>query len=133
LNQTEDVTVYRLTIANSVEERILELQEKKRQLATAAIEGGKAVGKLNMQDILQLFRRDAEHGSHHEDIGSAVVGSGRGVGLLDRPLEKAKPAAAINEAPSQQVGDRMKQREKQKFKIPPSLQPQYDATFGRRW
>ncbi|KAH8725061.1 SNF2 family N-terminal domain-containing protein [Phaeosphaeriaceae sp. PMI808] len=60
LNQTVDVTVYRLSIHNSVEERILELQEAKRKLANAAIEGGKAIGKLSMKDILALFRRDAE-------------------------------------------------------------------------
>ena len=53
--------VYRLTIADTVEERILDLQEAKRKLANAAIEGGKAIGKLSMKDILALFRRDAEH------------------------------------------------------------------------
>ncbi|KAF2036554.1 hypothetical protein EK21DRAFT_51881 [Setomelanomma holmii] len=61
LNQTVDVTVYRLSIHNSVEERILELQEAKRKLANAAIEGGKAIGKLSMKDILALFRREAEY------------------------------------------------------------------------
>jgi len=30
-------------------------------LANAAIEGGKAIGKLSMKDIMALFRRDAEH------------------------------------------------------------------------
>ncbi|MCJ1243577.1 hypothetical protein MMC30_000774 [Trapelia coarctata] len=71
LNQTVDVVVYKITIANSVEERILDLQEKKRALASAAIEG-KAVAKLSMQDILNLFRRDAEHDARHEldsDLG----------------------------------------------------------------
>jgi hypothetical protein len=61
LNQTKDVTVYRLTIADSVEERILRLQDAKRALANAALEGGKAVAKLSMQDIMALFRHDAEH------------------------------------------------------------------------
>jgi hypothetical protein len=61
LNQTVDVTVYRLSIHNSVEERILELQEAKRKLAQAAIEGGKAIGKLSMKDILNLFKREAEY------------------------------------------------------------------------
>ncbi|KAL9088072.1 MAG: hypothetical protein Q9159_003270, partial [Coniocarpon cinnabarinum] len=42
LNQTKDVTVYRLTVRDSVEARIIALQEKKRELARAAIEGGKA-------------------------------------------------------------------------------------------
>jgi SNF2 family DNA or RNA helicase len=61
LNQTRDVTVYRLTIADSVEERILRLQDAKRALTSAALEGGKAVAKLSMQDIMALFRHDAEH------------------------------------------------------------------------
>lgn len=52
--------MYRLSIHNSVEERILELQEAKRKLANAAIEGGQAIGKLGMKEILALFKRDAE-------------------------------------------------------------------------
>jgi len=59
------VVVYKLTIADTVEERILDLQEAKRKLANAAIEGGKAIGKLSMKDILALFRRDAEHLPEH--------------------------------------------------------------------
>ncbi|KAF2116168.1 SNF2 family N-terminal domain-containing protein [Lophiotrema nucula] len=70
LNQTVDVTVYRLSIHNSVEERILELQEAKRKLAAAAIDGGKAVGKLSMKDILALFRHDAEFDHHNADDGA---------------------------------------------------------------
>ncbi|KAF2130353.1 hypothetical protein P153DRAFT_314151 [Dothidotthia symphoricarpi CBS 119687] len=68
LNQTVDVVVYRLSIHNSVEERILELQEAKRKLAKAAIEGGKAIGKLSMKDIMQLFKRDAEFEDKHADV-----------------------------------------------------------------
>ncbi|KAI9791023.1 MAG: hypothetical protein M1816_004590 [Peltula sp. TS41687] len=60
LNQTVDVVVYKITVRGTVEERILELQEKKRELANATIEG-KAALKLSMQDILNLFRRDAEY------------------------------------------------------------------------
>lgn len=60
LNQTVDVTVYKLTIAGTVEERILALQEKKRALAEAAIEG-KSIAKLSMQDILNLFKHDHGH------------------------------------------------------------------------
>ncbi|WPH00748.1 Hypothetical protein R9X50_00357800 [Acrodontium crateriforme] len=67
LNQTVDVKVFRLTIRNTVEERILALQERKRELAKAAIEGGKAVGKLSMKDIMSLFQRDAEHGEQDKE------------------------------------------------------------------
>lgn len=79
LNQTRDVVVYKLTVADTVEARILELQEKKRALAEAAIEGKAAAGKLNMKDILKLFRRDAEH-EHPVEVGR------RDKGLLDRNI-----------------------------------------------
>lgn len=62
LTQTIDVIVYKITVADSVEERILDLQEKKRELAKQTIEGGKqgGIGKLGMKEILSLFKRDAE-------------------------------------------------------------------------
>jgi hypothetical protein len=47
-----------LTIAGTIEDRILELQEKKRELAAAALGGDKNIGKLNMKDLLDLFRHD---------------------------------------------------------------------------
>jgi hypothetical protein len=61
--------VYRLSIHDSVEERILELQEAKRKLAAAALEGGKAMGKLSMKDMLALFKRDAEFDHRNVDDG----------------------------------------------------------------
>jgi hypothetical protein len=48
----------------------MELQEAKRQLAAAALEGGKAMGKLTMQDMLALFKRDAEYDPKHVDDGA---------------------------------------------------------------
>lgn len=61
--QKRDVAVYKLTIEGTVEERILRLQENKRALAKAAMGDGKVkgkTGKLNMKELLYLFRRDAE-------------------------------------------------------------------------
>ncbi|KAI1078135.1 SNF2 family N-terminal domain-containing protein [Whalleya microplaca] len=59
LTQTVDVVVYKLTVQNSVEERILELQEKKRMLATAAIEGSarKDTLKLGLKEMIDLFKQ----------------------------------------------------------------------------
>ncbi|KAL8940239.1 MAG: hypothetical protein Q9216_002923, partial [Gyalolechia sp. 2 TL-2023] len=61
LNQTVDVTIYKLTVPDTVESRILDLQERKRQLAKQAIEAGgnnsnnkAAAAKLSMKDILNL-------------------------------------------------------------------------------
>jgi len=75
INQTRDVVVYRLTIDGTVEERILDLQESKRKLAKAAIEGGKAKMNLSMKDIMALFRRDAEREEPHDhhDLGADRV------------------------------------------------------------
>ena len=81
INQTKDVVVYKLTVKNTVEERILALQEKKRALASAAIEGKEKVGKLSMKDILNLFKRDAEHDGSH-DAGHGVDGLGAKMRVL---------------------------------------------------
>ncbi|KAJ9607063.1 hypothetical protein H2200_008135 [Cladophialophora chaetospira] len=85
LNQTQDVKVFKMTIKGTVEERILELQEKKRELAKQTIEGqgvkGKSALKLSMQDMLKLFRRDAED-EHPVEVND--LGKGRSMGLLER-------------------------------------------------
>ncbi|KAI0888160.1 SNF2 family N-terminal domain-containing protein [Annulohypoxylon maeteangense] len=73
LTQTVDVIVYKLTIENSVEERILELQEKKRLLAEAAIESGaKREGglKLGLKEMMELFR----HVGDSRGVGDAIPG-----------------------------------------------------------
>jgi SNF2 family DNA or RNA helicase len=47
--------VYRLVAADTVEERILALQERKRGLAAAALESGEAGGSLAREDLLELL------------------------------------------------------------------------------
>ncbi|RGP69871.1 hypothetical protein FSPOR_4392 [Fusarium sporotrichioides] len=58
LTQTVDVIIYKLTVSKTVEERILELQDKKRELAEQAIEGGmrKEALKLGLNEIINLFK-----------------------------------------------------------------------------
>ncbi|KAI0009259.1 SNF2 family N-terminal domain-containing protein [Xylariaceae sp. FL0662B] len=79
LTQTVDVVVYKLTVTNSVEERILELQEKKRLLASAAIEGSarKDALKLGLKEMMELFKPigpgSGAAGAHFDDVGGAVV------------------------------------------------------------
>ncbi|KAL2148215.1 hypothetical protein VTH82DRAFT_4978 [Thermothelomyces myriococcoides] len=72
LTQTVDVVVYKLTVADTIEERILDMQEKKRQLAEATIEGGanaKNQLKLGLQEILELFRHDPRTTFRDDDGG----------------------------------------------------------------
>jgi SNF2 family DNA or RNA helicase len=74
LNQKQDVIVYKMTVKDTVEARILDLQERKRELANATIEGKSAAAKLTLQDMLKLFRHDAEHSHGVDGIG---LGKGR--------------------------------------------------------
>jgi SNF2 family DNA or RNA helicase len=69
LNQTQDVVVYKMTVKDTVEARILDLQDRKRELANATIEGKSAAAKLTLQDMLKLFRHDAEHLHGVDGIG----------------------------------------------------------------
>ncbi|KAG1752062.1 SNF2 family N-terminal domain-containing protein [Suillus lakei] len=65
--QKRDVNIFKLTIPETVEERILELQEKKRELTKAALSGEKMKNmKLGMDDLLALFRPGANHDDDEE-------------------------------------------------------------------
>ncbi|KAI9666048.1 MAG: hypothetical protein M1821_003983 [Bathelium mastoideum] len=119
LNQTVDVVVYKLTVANTVEERILALQEKKRELAAMAIEGGKAVGKLSMKDIMQLFQRDAEHQVDVKDLG---------LGKKERVLQ-GPGMTTVGETPSPEV-----RRAATSGSGKASVEKKAEHTvYGRRW
>jgi SNF2 family DNA or RNA helicase len=55
IGQERPVTVYRLVAKDTVEERVLDLQERKRHIAAAAIADGPAGGALTADDILELL------------------------------------------------------------------------------
>ncbi|KAK2460825.1 hypothetical protein APHAL10511_007295 [Amanita phalloides] len=55
--QTRDVNIFKLKIDNTVEDRILELQERKRTLARAALSGMKLKDmRLGFDELLALFK-----------------------------------------------------------------------------
>jgi len=57
--QKRDVNIYKLCVPNTVEARILHLQDQKRQLANAALAGDKLKNmRLGMDELLALFRND---------------------------------------------------------------------------
>nr|POE64904.1 putative atp-dependent helicase [Quercus suber] len=129
LNQTVDVKVFRLTIRNTVEERILALQERKRELAKAAIEGGSAaVGKLSMKDILSLFKRDAEHGVSDERDLEMAMKFGGDQRLID--------GASGNSASVRDNADRLGSQERsdpRRTSKPQKRVVNEHAVYGRRW
>jgi hypothetical protein len=101
-----------------VEERILALQDKKRALAEAAIEG-KAVGKLSMKDILNLFRRDAET-YDHEDVA---------LGEKTRILSPVKDEGNLETITVRTGGIRLSPPVMEKGRAP----PREEGIWGRRW
>ncbi|EIW53650.1 uncharacterized protein TRAVEDRAFT_133687 [Trametes versicolor FP-101664 SS1] len=57
--QKRTVNIYKLCVPDTVEQRILELQEKKRALAAAALSGDKYKNmRLGIDDLVALFRAD---------------------------------------------------------------------------
>ncbi|WAR53304.1 hypothetical protein PtB15_2B735 [Puccinia triticina] len=56
--QRDDVKCYKITIADTIEDRILELQEKKQSVANQALgtEAAKKMNKLSVAEILYLFK-----------------------------------------------------------------------------
>lgn len=56
IGQKNRVQVYKLIVKDTIEERILEMQERKSQLASAVLEdGGNPLDKLNREDLLALL------------------------------------------------------------------------------
>jgi superfamily II DNA or RNA helicase len=55
IGQQRPVFVYRLVAKDTIEERILALQERKRALAAAALEDGALAAQLTKEDLLELL------------------------------------------------------------------------------
>ena len=56
IGQDQPVMVYRLVATDTVEERILALQQRKRDLAEAALGGAEGAAPLSRDDLLDLLR-----------------------------------------------------------------------------
>jgi SNF2 family DNA or RNA helicase len=55
LGQTRPVSIYRIVARDTVEERILELQERKRELAEAALGEASRAGSITRDELLTLL------------------------------------------------------------------------------
>lgn len=122
LTQTVDVVVYKLTVENTVEERILELQEKKRLLAETAIENGakKESLKLGLKEMLDLFKHMSRGGrvtASREDHNS---GGSRGPDSADNSF-----ASVASDVSSSKQSVRSSTSKSQRN--------QESAVWGRRW
>ncbi|KAI7083246.1 hypothetical protein KC356_g7715 [Hortaea werneckii] len=135
LNQTVDVKVFRLTVRDTVEERILALQERKRELAKAAIEGaGNKVGKLSMQEILGLFKHDAEHsaGGHDEDDREMWRKFGGEQRVLDGSADSPRTSTGGAGSEGGSGGGTTSDRRDRGLKPGKATYVEHDV-YGRRW
>jgi len=57
IGQTRPVTVYRLVMRDSIEEKIVDLHATKRDLADSLLEGADMSGKLSADELLGLIRK----------------------------------------------------------------------------
>ena len=57
IGQTRPVTVYRLVTEGTIEEQIVDLHHRKRDLADQLLEGTDAPGRLNADELLDLLRQ----------------------------------------------------------------------------
>ncbi|KAJ5221393.1 uncharacterized protein N7469_010280 [Penicillium citrinum] len=122
LNQTIDVKIYRMIIKNTVEERIVDLQDRKRELANMTIEGKSAAGKLTMRDMMALFGRDAE--SRFEDKQSTLD--------FKKPSVLRGNDEDKDNATSPQKSGRSDSRDQTKRQQSNRPTPE-DSVYGRRW
>ena len=57
IGQTRPVTIYRLVTEGTIEEQIVDLHHRKRNLADQLLEGADAPGRLNAEELLELLRK----------------------------------------------------------------------------
>ena len=127
LNQTIDVKIYKITVKNTVEERILDLQERKRELANATIEGKTAAGKLTMRDMMALFGRDAEARFDHERGAPDLTSKTRLLVSKNEDDASSTGTGDVWSLPSSQSSQDARRKQDRK----PGRQD--DSVYGRRW
>ncbi|PGH13100.1 hypothetical protein AJ80_06472 [Polytolypa hystricis UAMH7299] len=139
LNQTIDVKIYKMTVKDTVEERIVELQDRKRELANATIEGKTAAAKLTMKDMMALFGHDAE-ARFVDDAASSIDLVGR-TRLLDSRNDDDTSArssrsgsAAVSSASSASQQARRATPPVMERKSGGNRRPTPESSvYGRRW
>jgi superfamily II DNA or RNA helicase len=56
IGQTRPVTIYRIVARNTIEERIVELHHRKRDLAASLLEGTDLAARISEEELLELIR-----------------------------------------------------------------------------
>jgi len=60
IGQTRPVTIYRLVTEGTIEEQIVDIHHRKRDLADRLLEGADSAGRLSTEELLELLRQPLE-------------------------------------------------------------------------
>ena len=71
IGQTRPVTIYRLVTEGTIEEQIVDIHYRKRDLADRLLEGADAAGRLNTEELLELLRQPVRQVGSDGAAGSA--------------------------------------------------------------
>jgi hypothetical protein len=119
-----------MTVKNTVEARILALQDRKRELANATIEGKTAAGKLTMRDMMALFGREAEARFDHQEDGIDLSQKTRLLGSTDEDADLSSSRSLPSSSRSSSQDPSRSNKSVNKTKGP--LREE-DSVYGRRW
>ena len=79
IGQTRPVTIYRLVAEGTIEEQIVDIHHRKRDLADRLLEGADAAGRLSTEELLELLRQPVNQvgsdGKEHRAVGDGLVPS----------------------------------------------------------
>ena len=78
IGQTRPVTIYRLVTEGTIEEQIVDIHHRKRDLADRLLEGADAAGRLGTEELLELLLlpvHEVGNVGSTEPAGAAVVAS----------------------------------------------------------
>ena len=99
IGQQKPVKVHRILVENTVEDRIIELQNRKRRLVEAALDekASQGLGRLGRQELIYLFnggaeRETAPRPAYVPGLGSVTAAA-------------AGPAATISSSPPSSSSD----------------------------
>lgn len=116
-----------MIIKDTVEERIVDLQDRKRELANVTIEGKTAAAKLTMKDMMGLFGRDAEA---RYNGGPEIVDLAQKTRILTSATESSHSGSQNEERSSHGSYSGSRDRNRQPEKRAPRSE---DSVYGRRW
>ena len=71
IGQTRPVTIYRLVTEGTIEEQIVDIHHRKRDLADRLLEGADAAGRLSTEELLELLRQPVGQVGRDGAAGSA--------------------------------------------------------------